>query len=269
MSWIEGVILGIIQGLTEFLPVSSSGHLTIVGTLFGLEGKDNMVFAIMVHFATILSTIVVLWKEVTGLFKGLFAFRWNDETKMVSKLLLSMIPIAFVGLFFKDMVERFFGNGLLPVSLMLIATAVILYLTVFHAVPDKKSDLSFLDALIIGIAQACAVAPGLSRSATTIATGLFLGNQREQVAKFSFLMVIVPVLGEAFLDVVKVFKGGDVSVFTSLPVGMMIGGFMAAFISGVLACKWMIELVKKGKLLYFMIYCCLLGLIVMFFAFRL
>ena len=264
MSWIEGIILGIIQGLTEFLPVSSSGHLAIIGTLFGLEGKDNMTFAILVHLATILSTIVVLRKEITGLFKGLFSFKWNDETKMVSKLLLSMIPVAIVGLFFKDIVEGFFGNGLFPVSLMLIATSIILLVSMF-AVHVRKNDISFRDAFFIGLAQACAVLPGLSRSASTIVTGLLLGNQREKVAKFSFLMVILPVLGEALLDIAKVFKSGDITVFSSLPAGMMIGGFLAAFISGALACKWMIELVKKGKLLYFMLYCFLLGLFVFFY----
>ena len=264
MSWIEGIILGIIQGLTEFLPVSSSGHLTIVGTLFGLTGKDNMAFAILVHIATISSTVVVLWKEIAGLFKGLFAFRWNDETRMASKLLLSMIPVAFVGLFLKNAVEGFFGNGLFPVSVMLVLTSAILLLTLFPRVV-RKSDISFRDAFIIGLAQACAVLPGLSRSASTIVTGLLLGNQREKVARFSFLMVILPVLGEALLDLMKVFGSGAGSVFTSLPVGMMIGGFLAAFVSGVIACKWMIELVKKGKLLYFMIYCFLLGLFVFFY----
>ena len=266
MSWLEGIILGIIQGLTEFLPVSSSGHLTIVGTLFGLDGKDNMAFAFLVHIATILSTIVVLRREITGLLKGLFTFRWNDDTKMISKLLLSMIPVGIVGLFFKDLVAKFFGNGLTPVSIMLIVTSVILLITRFP-IAVRKSDISFRDAFFIGLAQACAVLPGLSRSASTIVTGLLLGNQREKVAKFSFLMVILPVLGEALLDMVKIVKGGDVAAFSSLPAGMMIGGFLAAFISGVLACKWMIELVKKGKLLYFIIYCFLLGLFVFFYSF--
>jgi len=264
MSWLEGIVLGIIQGLTEFLPVSSSGHLAVAGTLFGLEGKDNMAFAVLVHFATILSTVVVFRKEIAGLFKGLFSFRWNDETKMVSKLLLSMIPVAIVGLFLKNVVEVFFGNGLFPVSTMLITTAIILFITKFP-VQISKSDISFRDAFIIGMAQACAVLPGLSRSASTIVTGLLLGNKREKVARFSFLMVIVPVLGEALLDVVKVVKGGHVAVFSSLPAGMLIGGFLSAFVCGVLACKWMIELVKKGQLFYFSIYCLLLGLFVLFY----
>ena len=265
MGWFEGVILGIIQGLTEFLPVSSSGHLTIVGTLFGLTGKDNLAFAVLVHIATISSTIVVLWKEIAGLFKGLFLFQWNDETKTVSKLLLSMLPVAFVGLFLKGVVESFFGNGLFPVSIMLVLTSLILLVTLFPVVV-RKTDISFRDALLIGMAQAVAVLPGLSRSAATIVAGLLLGNQREKVAKFSFLMVIVPVLGEAILDMAKMLKGGAATVFSQLPVGMMIGGFLAAFVSGAIACKWMIELVKKGKLRYFMIYCFLLGMTVFFFC---
>ena len=264
MNWVEGIVLGIIQGLTEYLPVSSSGHLAIAGTLFGLEGNDNMAFAILVHIATILSTIVVLRKEIGGLFRGLFSFRWNNETKMVSKLLISVIPVAIAGLFFKDTVEMFFGNGLFPVAIMLVVTSIILLVSMFFK-NAGKSDISFRDAFFIGLAQACAVLPGLSRSASTIVTGLGLGNQREKVAKFSFLMVILPVAGEAFLDIAKVLKAGDIAVFSSVPAGMMIGGFLAAFISGVLACRWMIELVKKGRLLYFTIYCFLLGLFVLFY----
>ena len=264
MHWIDGIVLGIIQGLTEYLPVSSSGHLAVAGTLFGLEGKDNLAFAVLVHTATILSTVVVLRKEITGLLKGLFSFRRNNETMMAGKLLLSMVPVAIVGLFFKDTVEVFFGNGLFPVSLMLMLTAAVLLVSILSK-NTGKSDISFRDALIIGLAQACAVLPGLSRSASTIVTGLLLGNEREKVAKFSFLMVILPVAGEAILDLAKVIKAGDITVFSSMPAGMMIGGFLAAFISGVLACRWMIELVKRGKLLYFSIYCLLLGLFVFFY----
>ncbi|MDR2913799.1 MAG: undecaprenyl-diphosphate phosphatase [Tannerella sp.] len=259
MSWIEAVILGIIQGLTEFLPVSSSGHLTIVGTLFGMTGEENLAFAILVHVATVLSTIVVLWGEVSGLFKGFFSFRWNDETKMVSKILLSMIPVGIVGVFFKDTVEDLFGSGLLLVGCMLLLTAALLMIS-YYARPRQKEEISFRDAFIIGIAQACAVMPGLSRSGSTIATGILLGNKKEKVAKFSFLMVIIPVLGEAFLDVVKVMKGSDVSAFSSISVSAMVCGFVAAFISGVIACKWMIDIVKKGKLVYFAYYCIAAGL---------
>jgi len=264
MSWIEGVILGIIQGLTEFLPVSSSGHLAIAGAFFGLTGEENLAFAILVHIATVLSTIIVLWGEVSGLLRGLFAFRWNDETKMVSKLLLSMIPVGVVGLFFKDTVEVFFGSGLLLVGFMLLLTAALLLISYFPR-PRLKEEISFLDSFLIGLAQACAVMPGLSRSGTTIATGIWLGNKKENAAKFAFLMVILPVMGESLLDVMKVFKG-DVSVFSSFSVAAMIGGFAAAFLSGLIACKWMINLVKKGKMLYFAIYCIIAGLFVIIYS---
>jgi len=268
MSWIESVISGIIQGLTEFLPVSSSGHLTIAGTLFGLSGEENLAFAILVHIATVLSTIIILWKDIAGLFKGLCAFSWNSETKMVSKLILSMIPVGFVGLFFKDTVEAFFGSGLLFVGCMLLLTAALLLISsnLSPILPLKENDeISFRDALIIGLVQACAVLPGLSRSGATIATGLCLGINKEKVAKFSFLMVILPVLGQTLLDTVKVIKG-DASIFTTISVPAMIGGFTAAFLSGLIACKWMIGLVKKGKLTCFAFYCIAIGLCVIIFS---
>ena len=260
MSWIEGLVLGFIQGLTEFLPVSSSGHLAIAGAYFGLSGEENLAFAILVHIATVLSTIIVLWGEVSGLFKGFIAFKWNDETKMVSKLLLSMIPVGIVGLFFKDTVEHFFGSGLLFIGCMLLLTATLLLVS-YRPLPQRKEGISFLDAIIIGLAQACAVLPGLSRSGTTIATGIWLGNKKENVAKFSFLMVILPVLGETFLDLVKVMKGSE-SIFSNFSVAAMVCGFSAAFLSGLVACKWMLNLVKKGKLIYFALYCAVAGLFV-------
>ncbi|MDR0574835.1 MAG: undecaprenyl-diphosphate phosphatase [Tannerella sp.] len=260
MSWIEAVILGIIQGLTEFLPVSSSGHLTIAGTLFGMTGEENLAFAVLVHVATVLSTIVVLWGEISGLFKGFFSFRWNNETKMVSKILLSMIPVGIVGLFFKDTAEALFGSGLLLVGCMLLLTAALLMISYYASPPRRKEALSFRDAFIIGVAQACAVMPGLSRSGSTIATGILLGNKKEKVARFSFLMVIIPVLGEALLDVVKILKGDDASAFSSISASAVVCGFAAAFLSGMIACKWMIDIVKKGKLIYFAYYCIVVGL---------
>lgn len=264
MSWIESIVLGIIQGLTEFLPVSSSGHLTIAGSLFGLSGEENLAFAILVHIATVLSTVIVLWKEISGLFKGLFTFRWNDETQMVSKILLSMIPVGIAGFFFKDTIELFFGSGLLLVGCMLLLTAGLLMIS-YYPRPVGKEEISFRDALIIGLVQACAVLPGLSRSGSTIATGVWLGNNKEKVAKFSFLMVILPVLGEALLDAMKMLKG-DVSIFTSISAPAMIGGFAAAFLSGLFACKWMIDLVRKGNLKYFAIYCVATGLFVIIYS---
>lgn len=263
MDAIQALILGLLQGLTEFLPVSSSGHLVIGGELFGLTGEENLSFAVLVHFATVLSTIVILWGEVSGLFKGLFALKWNEETKMVSKLLLSMIPVGIVGLFFEDTVELFFKGKLWLVGCMLLLTAALLTIS-YYAKPRIKDKISFRDAFLIGIMQACAVMPGLSRSGSTIATGIWLGNKKEQVAKFSFLMVILPVLGKVLLDIVKIFKGVEVSTFSAVPAGVMIVGFTAAFISGLVACKWMINVVKKGKLIYFAIYCLVVGLIAIF-----
>jgi undecaprenyl-diphosphatase len=264
MNWIEGIVLGIIQGLTEFLPVSSSGHIVIAGSLFGLTGEENLAFAVLVHIATVLSTIIILRSELLALFKGLVSFQWNEETQMVSKLILSMIPVGIVGLFLKDAVEVFFGSGLIFVGCMLMLTAVLLLISHYPKFRPKE-EISFRDALIIGLAQACAVMPGLSRSGTTIATGLWLGNKKEKVAKFSFLMVILPVLGESFLDIIKILKG-SVSVFSSIPVAAMAGGFIAAFLSGLIACKWMIDLVKKGKLVYFSFYCLLVGLFVIIYS---
>ncbi|MDR1225048.1 MAG: undecaprenyl-diphosphate phosphatase [Tannerella sp.] len=265
MNWIEAVILGLIQGLTEFLPVSSSGHLTVAGTFFGLSGEENLAFAVLLHVATVLSTIVVLRAEIAGLFKGLFSFRWNEETKIVSKILLSMIPVGIVGLFFKDTVEDLFGSGLMLVGFMLLLTAALLMISYF-ARPRRKKDLSFRDAFIIGIAQACAVVPGLSRSGSTIATGIMLGNKKESVAKFSFLMVIVPVLGEAMLDVLKMLKGDESAAFSAIPLNAMICGFVTAFLSGAFACKWMIDIVKRGKLIYFAYYCIAMGLFVVIYS---
>lgn len=256
MSWIEALLLGLVQGLTEFLPVSSSGHLTIGSALLGVSGEENLTFAVAVHAATVLSTIVVLRKEVSILFRGLFSFKWNKETQMVAKILLSMIPVGIVGLFFKDYVEAIFGSGLLIVGCMLLVTAALLAFS-YYAKPRPKEEISFKDAFIIGIAQACAVLPGLSRSGSTIATGLLLGDKKEQVAKFSFLMVIIPILGEAFLDLMK---GGFSASESGISTVSLLTGFVAAFVSGTIACRWMINLVKRGKLIYFAYYCVVAGL---------
>ena len=248
MTWLESLILGLVQGLTEYLPVSSSGHLEIANALFGIQGEENLTFAVLVHTATVCSTIVVLWKEVEILFRGLFRFTWNSETKYLAKIALSMIPVGIVGLFLKDYVESFFGNGLLLVGIMLLVTAALLTFA-YYARPRVKEDISYRDAFIIGLSQAVAVLPGLSRSGTTIATGLMLGNKKEQV-------VIIPILGEALLDLMK---GGFSPAESGLSVPVMIIGFLAAFVSGCLACKWMLRLVNNGKLVYFAIYCVAMG----------
>ena len=258
MSWFEALVLGIVQGLTEYLPVSSSGHLAIGSALFGIEGEENLAFTIVVHVATVFSTLVILWKEIEWIFRGLFKFQMNSETRYVINILISMIPIGIVGVFFKDTVEAIFGSGLLIVGCMLLVTAALLSFS-YYAKPRQKENLSIKDAFIIGLAQACAVLPGLSRSGTTIATGLLLGNNKAKLAQFSFLMVIPPILGEALLDVLKLVKGENIA--GDIPMLSLVVGFVAAFLSGCLACKWMINIVKKGKLIYFAIYCAIVGLI--------
>ena len=257
MEWFEALILGVLQGLTEYLPVSSSGHLAIGSALFGIQGEDNLTFTIAVHVATVLSTLVILWKEIGWIFRGLFKFEMNAETKYVINILVSMIPIGIVGVFFKDYVEEIFGSGLLIVGCMLLLTALLLAFS-YYAKPRLKENISMKDAFIIGLAQACAVMPGLSRSGPTIATGLLLGDNKATLAQFSFLMVIPPILGEALLDGMKIVKGAAAGT-SDISVLSLVVGFLAAFISGCVACKWMINIVKKGKLIYFAIYCAIAG----------
>ena len=266
MEWIEGLILGFVQGLTEYLPVSSSGHLQI-GQILLNDGKPfpgGLQFDIVVHVATVLSTLVVLWREVAWIFRGLFQFRWNDETRYTAHILVSMIPIGLVGLCFKDQVEAIF-EGTLIVGICLCITALLLTLTHFYK-PREHERLSLRDAFIIGIAQAFAVLPGLSRSGSTIATGLLLGNSRKTLAQFSFLMVIPPILGEALLDVRHMFFPSaeyiaEHGVEASIGTPALVAGFVAAFLSGCLACKGMIALVRRTSLIGFAIYCAIVGVI--------
>lgn len=259
MSWWEALILGIIQGLTEFLPVSSSGHLEIGQALLGTAGEENLTFAVVVHAATVLSTLVILWHEVAQLFKGTFTtIKWNQEKDYVAKILVSMIPVFIVGMFFKDQVEAFFGHGLLLVGICLIATALLLWLSEFltKRINRQGHEVTYRDAIIIGCAQAIAVLPGLSRSGTTIATGLLCGVKKESVAQFSFLMVLIPILGEAFLDLLDLLKG---EVSTTIGWQPLLVGFLAAFATGCFACRFMINIVRKQKLIYFAIYCLCIG----------
>ena len=231
MDSLQALLLGLLQGLTEYLPVSSSGHLVIGSHLFGVDGEENLTFTIAVHVATVLSTLVILRREIWQLLRGIFTREWNSDKEYALSIIISMIPIAIVGFLFKDAVEEIFGEGLLVVGIMLLLTASLLAFA-YYAKPRKKEKISYLDAFIIGVAQACAVMPGLSRSGSTIATGLILGNKKENLAQFSFLMVIPPILGEALLDVLKAAKNGaeatagDIS-FTSLAIG-----FVAAFVAG-------------------------------------
>lgn len=267
LSWFEALILGVIQGLTEYLPVSSSGHLAIGQALFGLQdGEDQLAFTVLLHIATVLSTVVILWKEIVWIFSDLFKWKWNEGTRYAVNIIISMIPVGIVGLLFKDKVETVFGSGLLVVGICLLVTAALLAFS-YWARPRQRETISPLHAFVIGLAQALAVLPGLSRSGSTIATGLLLGNKKETLAQFSFLMVIPPILGEALLDVKDM---AEVGISTSLggisPVAALIG-FVAAFLVGCLACKWMINIVRRGKLIWFALYCAVVGAATIVFSF--
>lgn len=258
MDTLQALILGIVQGLTEYLPISSSGHLAIGSALFGVDAEDNLAFTIVVHVATVLSTLVILRKEIMWIFRGAFTNKLNEQNRYLISILIAIIPIAIVGLFFKDAVEEVFGSGLLIVGVMLLMTAQLLTFA-YYAKPRQKETISFKDAFIIGLSQALAVLPGLSRSGTTIATGLLLGNKKESLAQFSFFIVIPPVLGEMLLDMLKLAKGE--AAFGHIEAMPLIVGFIAAFVFGCIACKWMIDIVKKGKLVWFALYCVVAGLI--------
>ena len=264
MNWLQALVLGIVQGLTEFLPVSSSGHLEIGQALLGTSGEENLSFAIIVHVATVLSTLVVLWREVSKLFQGTFTtWKWNAEKDYVAKILVSMIPVFIVGMFFKDQVEAFFGNGLLLVGICLLVTALLLALSEWMLNKRKNAghEVGYKDAFIIGLAQACAVLPGLSRSGSTIATGLMCGVKKESVAHFSFLMVLIPILGEAFLDLLKLLGGEASGNLDLVPAAV---GFIAAFLTGCFACRFMIEIVRRQRLIWFAVYCAIIGSVAIF-----
>lgn len=276
MNWLQALILGIVQGASEYLPISSSGHLEIFRTLLGIDlpTDESLQFDVMVHAATVCSTLVILWPMFKRLATGFFSMKRNAESAYVWKVLLSCIPVGIVGVFFKDRVEEIFGQGLLVVGICLCVTALLLtfaYISGYdrrtgRPVPsDKGRDISWLDAFIIGCAQAVAVLPGLSRSGTTIATGIMLGDKRDKVATFSFIMVILPILGEALLDLAKMLKPDEVTASGSVSAVAMIIGFLSAFLVGCAACKWMIALVKKGKLIWFAAYCLVMGIICLIF----
>lgn len=256
MDTLQAILLGIVQGITEFLPVSSSGHLQIAKEVLGVELEENLTFDVALHAATVLSTIVVLWSEVWRLLKGIFSRRFNEEQAYVLKLVLSMIPIGIIGFLLKDQLNALLDAPyiLVVVGAMLLLTATLLTFA-YYAKPRQKETISYRDAFIIGLAQAFAAMPGLSRSGTTIATGLLLGNKKAAVAQFSFLMVLAPILGETLLEATS----GDLSA--GIATGPLAAGFIAAFITGCLACKFMIEIVKRGKLIWFAIYCALAGIV--------
>jgi undecaprenyl-diphosphatase len=254
MNWFEALVLGLIQGLTEFLPVSSTGHLEIANALFGVTPSESFYFNVAVHGATVLSTLFVFWPEIMKLIRGVIQFKVNEELLYVGKIFISMIPVGFVALFLQDFVEGMFSGNLVATGIEFLITAAMLL--VAHFVKPKERNISYFDSFIIGIAQAIAIVPAISRSGATIATGLILGNRKEDITKFSFLMVIIPVIGANFLEI---SKGGNFN--NSLNILSLIVGFLAAFVSGYFACKWMITLVKRSKLIWFSIYCAILGLL--------
>lgn len=274
MSWLQALLLGIVQGLTEFLPVSSSGHLMIFRELLGVESEGFLDFTVTVHFATVLSTIVVFWSAIWKLLKGFFQFKYNDETDYVLKICVSMIPIAIVGLFFKDQVEGLFGENLFTVAVCLIITAILLFLSDqssrFRSMSSSRSEnthrngISYLQAAVVGLGQACAVAPGLSRSGTTIATGLISGVRRDVMAQFSFLMVLVPIIGEQALTIIKGI--GEPAAAPGVGFLPLLMGFIGAFGAGLFSCKVMVELVKRAKLVWFSIYCLIAASLILIFA---
>jgi undecaprenyl-diphosphatase len=253
MNLLEAIVLGLIQGLTEFLPVSSSGHLELGKYLFGIDHEANFYFSIAVHGATVLSTLFVLWKEISDLFKGFFKFRLNDETRYIIKLFISMIPVGITGLFMGEIAEKYFAGNMISLGVQFFISALFLWLAM--VIRPKERTMTYLDSFIIGIAQALSVLPAISRSGATIATGMMLGNKKSEIAKFSFLMVLVPIIGANILELTS---GEFSKEGTSFFVIMV--GFLVAFVSGYLACKWMISIVKKGSLKWFVIYCILVGI---------
>lgn len=259
MTWLDALILGLIQGLTEFLPVSSSGHLELGTVFLNVKGTDNLLFSVLVHGATALSTIIVFRKDIIHLAGELLKFKWNDGTKYATMLAVSMIPVGVVGILWESEIEAFFGGKVIFVASMLMITAVLL--TISHFVGKTEGKMNYLKAFTIGISQAFALLPGISRSGATISTALILGIKREEAARFSFLMVLVPIIGATVLKIKEAFEIERVGSDTSVMVLLI--GFIAAFISGLVACKWMVRLVKRGKLLYFAIYCFILSSIVL------
>lgn len=254
MDILEAIILGVIQGLTEFLPVSSSGHLELAKVILGDTSlpEESLTFTVVLHFATALSTLVIFRKEIIEIFKGLLQFKWNNECKFSVKIIISMLPAVIIGLLFEEELESLFGGKIVLVGVMLLLTALLLLLA--DKAKNTKKEVSFSNAVLIGISQAIAMLPGISRSGATISTSVLLGVDRTRAAKFSFLMVVPLIFGKIGKDLLS----GDLN-FQSSEIAPIIAGFTAAFLAGLLACKWMISLVKKSKLSYFSIYCAVIG----------
>ena len=254
MTWIESLILGLIQGLTEFLPVSSSGHLEIGAVLLKIEANENLLFAVVVHLATAMATVVVFRNDIADIMKETFRFEWNESTKFLLLILVSMLPVFLVGVLFKDQIESFFSGNLLLVGSMLLITGLLLVFA--HYKKSGTGKVNFASAFIIGVAQAFAVMPGISRSGATISTALILGVERAKAARFSFLMVLLPIIGASILQLKDYVGNPSAHKIEFFP---LVVGFVAAFFSGFVACKWMLKIVKNGKLTYFAIYCLIVG----------
>ena len=272
MDWWQALLLGLVQGLTEFLPVSSSGHLMIFKELLGVDAEGFLDFTVTVHFATVLATLVVFWETILQLLKGFFKFTYNDETDYICKILVSLIPVALVGFLLKDQVDALFSGSLKQVAGGLLVTALLLWVSDsagkrfrVHQAKDKLNGISYGQAFIVGIAQAFAVIPGVSRSGSTIATGLMSGVKREAMAQFSFLMVLIPIIGEQSLDILKVAVGSE-SFGGGVGALALCIGFVAAFLSGLFACKVMIAIVKKAKLMWFALYCLVVAALIFFLS---
>lgn len=256
MSIFEAIVLGIVQGLTEFLPVSSSGHIELGTALLHIQSKDNLLFSVVVHFATALSTIVVFRKDIAEIVSGIFKLE-KDALDFTGKIFLSMLPVGLIGVFFKEEVESFFGGNIMLVGFMLLITALLLAMTYYSR--KKGGPVTYGKALLIGVAQALAIMPGISRSGATIATGLLVGVEKGNAARFSFLMVLIPILGASLLEIKDYIE--QPAAQNSLSGMVLLLGFLSAFISGLLACQWMIDIVKRGKLIYFALYCFIIGTI--------
>lgn len=255
MTFLEALILGIIQGLTEFLPVSSSGHLELGTYFLNVQSEDNLLFSIILHGATACSTVVIFRNDIWSIIRDLFKLEWNENTQFAGMIVLSMIPVGIVGVFFEDQIESFFGGNILLVGSMLLVTAALLAFTYFSKI--NEGEITFKNSFLIGIAQAIAIMPGISRSGSTISTALLLGINKEKAARFSFLMVLPPILGAMLLKTKDFLETPEIAASIS---GMNLAvGFLAAFLSGLIACQWMISIVKKGKLIYFAIYCGIVG----------
>jgi len=258
MDVFQAIILGIIQGLTEFLPVSSSGHIELGSYLLETNPSDNLLFSIIVHGATALSTVIIFRKDILTLLRDLFRFTWNDSTRFISYIIISMVPVGVAGLLWEDKIEALFGGDVVFVSFMLLITATLLLISYFT--PDRDGTVTAPKAFIIGLAQAIAILPGISRSGATITTALYLGIEKTRATRFSFLMVLPPILGATLLKV-KDFVEMGAAPGSSLAAGPLVAGFLAAFISGLLACRWMIMIVRRGKLIYFAYYCYFIALL--------